>query len=260
MAVRLASIFSREDFLAREPLSPETERDSTILRLRCGGRWPESSAYFDPDSSSSRTSQTSSSWRDPRASLLEPRGERYLATWPRSAMCARGIVYPLPPSAPRTSVIGSTPLLPIPHGMPKEKQARRPGPTGNELGRAITLLPTPRARVDKEHGPEGHHRGELRATVTLLPTPTANDDNKSPEAHLAMKARMSGPRNTIIQQPSRGASTSQLSGDGKPSKAPHLHPCFVEWMLGTPAGWSAPDCQLSAMEFKSRPATSSERS
>jgi hypothetical protein len=32
----------------------------------------------------------------------------------------------------------------------------------------------------------------------LWPTPVANDDNKSPEAHMAMKARMKGgPRNTI---------------------------------------------------------------
>jgi hypothetical protein len=188
MAARLASIFSPAASLAREHPSQATERDSTILRLRSGGRWPESSAYYDPDSSSLRTLQTSSAWRDPRASLLEPRGERYLATWPRSAMCSRGIVYPLPPLAPLTFVTGCsallpTPcsrdwkgqgykgqlptelrLLPTPHGMPKEGQARRPGPTGNELGRAITLLPTP----------------------------TANDDNKSPEAHMRMKARMKG--------------------------------------------------------------------
>jgi hypothetical protein len=29
-------------------------------------------------------------------------------------------------------------LLPTPHGMPKEGQARRPGPSGNELGRALS--------------------------------------------------------------------------------------------------------------------------
>jgi hypothetical protein len=127
--------------------------------------------------------------------------------------------------------------------MPKEGQARRPGPTGNELGRAITLLPTP----------------------------TANDDNKSPEAHMRMKARMKGgPWNTItslgvlaragFQQPSNGEVTSQPSDDGKKSPAPHLHPCFVEWMIGVPVGWSDPDCPLSATEFMSRPATSSVRS
>jgi hypothetical protein len=49
-----------------------------------------------------------------------------------------------------------------------------------------------------------------------------------------------------------GASTPERSSDGKKSPAPLLNPCFVEWMLGLPEGWSDPDCPLSATEFRSR--------
>lgn len=38
------------------------------------------------------------------------------------------------------------------------------------------LLPTPRASVDKDHGPDGKHWSELRPTIVgHLPTPTTND-------------------------------------------------------------------------------------
>lgn len=37
----------------------------------------------------------------------------------------------------------------------------------------VVLLPTPRARIDKEHGPDGKHWGELRPVVESLLSPTA---------------------------------------------------------------------------------------
>ena len=44
----------------------------------------------------------------------------------------------------------------------------------------------------------GHGVKNLNEEVCQWPTPVANDDNKTPEAHMAMKARMKGgPRNTI---------------------------------------------------------------
>jgi hypothetical protein len=72
------------------------------------------------------------------------------------------------------------------------------------------LLPTPAQRDWKGANPnryKGHDLpgallGDLaqvsKAGWQLLPTPTANDDNKSPEAHMRMKARMpDGPRKRI---------------------------------------------------------------
>jgi len=53
---------------------------------------------------------------------------------------------------------------------------------------------------------------------SLWPTPVANDDNKSPEAHMAMKARMvGGPRNTI-------SSLNVMVKAIQQGKYPHLWP------------------------------------
>lgn len=46
--------------------------------------------------------------------------------------------------------------------------------------------------------PQGKRQVDLRQYVRdFWPTPTAHDDNKTPEAHLAMKARMGGNRTAI---------------------------------------------------------------
>ena len=133
-------------------------------------------------------------------------------------------------------------LLPTPSKSDGEKTGQRYGKGDLKLSGAAALLPTP--------------------SVRLLPTPVASDDNKSVEAHMAMKARMKGgPRSEItsLQVLSKkwaaetGAATPEPSPDGKKPPAPLLNPCFVEWMLGLPAGWSDPDCPLSATEFSSRP-------
>jgi hypothetical protein len=261
IVLRLASIFSSEASPAEGQAPPATERGWAIKRLRCGGRWPESLANFDPNSSY---------WRTSRISLLSPEetlGERWSGTWPRSGMCAHGTVFPLPPLAPRTSAIGSSALLPTPMarvngGTEVSGESRTGGPMLAEV-----LLPTP-SKSDGEKTGQRYGKGDLKLSgaVRLLPTPVANDDNKSVEAHMAMKRRMKGgPRSEItsLQVLSKkwaseaGEPTSPPSDDGKKPPAPLLNPCFVEWMLGLPEGWSDPDCPLSATEFRSRLATSS---
>jgi len=125
-------------------------------------------------------------------------------------------------------------LLPTPHGFAKEGQKRRPGPSGNELGVALrkTLLPTPTAGDSKQtrNKTSGRREGSQHHSGTTL---------------------------TDFACEQSGASTPEQSSDGKKSPAPLLNPCFVEWMLGLPEGWSDPDCPLSATEFKSRLASSS---
>lgn len=114
------------------------------------------------------------------------------------------------------------------------------------------------------------------------PTPKANEDNKSPEAHLAMKLRMGGGRtqpmslNVVAKlwatpraktggadpvAPSKGhtggrdlkrqaASFHQdptTTTDGPTTLPPvALHPPFVEALMGIPAGWT--DCLSPATE------------
>lgn len=95
----------------------------------------------------------------------------------------------------------------------------------------------------------------------LLPTVVANDDNKSPEAHLAMKTRMKGgPRKTITSLqvkiksllPTPKAQNANASGPSRTGcredlqtkvgklrgKKLRLQPAMTEWMMGFPDGWT----------------------
>ena len=93
----------------------------------------------------------------------------------------------------------------------------------------------------------------------LWPTPVANDDNKSPEAHMAMKARMKGgPRkkptslNVMVKGVERQMWPTPNANDAK-NNGPRLHPTqiqlcqiaggalnptWVEWLMGYPLGWT----------------------
>lgn len=71
----------------------------------------------------------------------------------------------------------------------------------------------------------------LARMVKLWPTPCANDDNKSPEAHMAMKRRMG--RNTITSLQVR---IKQEHNGGQ------LNPEWVEILMGFPIGWTDTDC------------------
>jgi len=71
----------------------------------------------------------------------------------------------------------------------------------------------------------------LATAVKLWPTPCANDDNKSPEAHMAMKRRMG--RNTITSLQVR---IKQEHNGGT------LSPAWVEILMGFPIGWTDIDC------------------
>ena len=112
-------------------------------------------------------------------------------------------------------------------------------------------------------------------------TPVANDDNKTPEAHMAMKRRMKGgARKTItslqVQAKMWATPTAHDSKDtgakseaerkspglcspaishshlaqattqhGKPSRT-RLNQRFVEWLMGIPREWT--DCDCAATE------------
>jgi hypothetical protein len=158
-------------------------------------------------------------------------------------------------------------LLPTPHGMAKEGQARRPGPTG----RALTLLPTPMAADGREKGGGGNWSptsAPLEQTVKLLPTPLANPTERTPERHAEKRAEMGrqpADLRAVVTLRSSGASTSPPSDDGKRSTAPRprLSPEFVEWMMGTPRcnecgrGWTDSACPHSVTAFTSTSAGSS---
>ena len=124
----------------------------------------------------------------------------------------------------------------------------------------------------------------------LWPTPVANDDNKSPEAHMAMKARMKGgPRNTItslqvmakamwptptttdakrgvgtirpqdtgIPLPQRVAQVIGTTTSGSPDQTGNrgaLNPAFPCWLMGYPTAWDdyAPTATPSSRRLRQK--------
>lgn len=156
-------------------------------------------ASLDRDSSSSRT------WRTSSMSLLTPqdeRGETFRGIWPRSAMSCHGTVFPLPPLARRTSVTGSSALLPT----PVAKRTPATGAGAMEAGHGIMLqqavedlLPTPVAALG-ESGSAATRSGYRREPTTagaiesLLPTPSATEygSNQSPSEGAAVRPSLPG--------------------------------------------------------------------
>lgn len=119
----------------------------------------------------------------------------------------------------------------------------------------------------QEAGKHGLYLQVEALRSTLWPTPVANDDNKSPEAHMAMKQRMKGgPRNTItslqvavkatmLPSPRASAMTTESmesfearrdKGDVATPKlavaagvlvGQKLNPAWVSRMMGFPDSW-----------------------
>lgn len=113
-------------------------------------------------------------------------------------------------------------------------------------GTACGLWQTPVAddAVNRVRG-KWNSRGEPKLSgqvMALWPTPVANDDNKSPEAHMAMKARMKGgPRNCItsLQVMSKAIGREHDGSSATTEKPGALNPAFVCWLMGFPPEWDA---------------------
>ena len=105
----------------------------------------------------------------------------------------------------------------------------------------------------------------------LWPTPCAQEDNKSPAAHMAMKARMKGgPRYTVTSlqvaakvwptpsaEMDSGGHRGSLDTLHSAIKAEHpnnggLNPTWVEWLMGYPIGWTVCEAWETRSSRKSR--------
>ena len=130
-------------------------------------------AFYDPDSSSWRTSQITFDWDSTPSS----------PTLPRWGMTRRGVMYELATPALPTFAGASLSLLPTPEAKlsssgPDYARATRPGSGGDDLTTTIhKLFPTPRATDGTKGGPNQRgSSGDLMmpsVAARLLPTPTA---------------------------------------------------------------------------------------
>jgi hypothetical protein len=124
---------------------------------------------------------------------------------------------------------------PTPHGMPKPGQHRRPGPSGNELGRAVNeaereMFPTPMA-ADGDRGSETYGRGNptLLGAARNWPTPTKGDG-------------LGGP----------GSSGREGGENLRTAAGGALNPTWVEWLMGFPLGWTALPPSATPLSRRSR--------
>lgn len=134
------------------------------------GSGPSSAAWFATlrhDSCSSKTCLDC--WSQPQASLLG--SDTFYGTWPPSGSMRSGSVYQRPTAPPRISASGSS-------SWPTATAADSQG-HGYQMDRGTRVL-------------------TLSGLARLWPTPAAQEDQRSPEAHLAMKAGMAGgPRSAV---------------------------------------------------------------
>ena len=247
------------------PASPPAKQGGarrSKTRAGSGRKLPDAFALYDPPSCS---------WRTPSDSLAGD-STSFSGSWPRSGSMRAGIAYRRPTWVPPTSATASSSWHTV-HGQGEDGH-------GSELSmqvkRAEATWPTPKAsNGDKAGRPRPNDWGDLQAEVLRWPTPMAHDDGKSPEAHLAMKARMpGGPRQTItsltvmVKAINQGrwptpTSSNAQGGPGRPDRVRHgqnlreatagaLNPEWVEMLQGFPAGWTATVGPL-------RPARSSTR-
>ena len=127
---------------------------------------PAPLAFYDPESSSWRTSQ---------ATLLSD-SMPCSVTLPRWGSMRSGALYERPMLAPATSEPDCSSSLPTPRANASTGKGRR-GEGGPNLQTAVAMLPTPLARDAKGRDTPDSQGGPSlpEAVFRMLPTPTAND-------------------------------------------------------------------------------------
>ena len=221
-----------------------------------------------------RWNPASCSWKTCQGTFLE-RSDEFSETWPRAGGLRNGTAFLRRPSAPLTSVIGCSSLLPTPTAMDCAGSGSAGYPATETRSQGMTLtdalvrgfLPTPAAR-DRKSGQASvetsnrNARPLNEAVLRRLPTPITGSGSGKPRGGnphdsgslewLARKGLIPTPsaadaRRGGVDSPRKpgGKNLSEWTGeqvgsasqaDGQPSG--HLSPYFVEWMMGFPEGWT----------------------
>lgn len=224
------------DSPARTSLTQGAEPAWRVIDPAFGSRWHESFAFWNPEWSSSKTSQDLCvPFLEAQASLLS---ESSSLIWPNSGMTLDGVAYELPTwelliSVPESSFsLGDETLLPTPSAahndghdpetfLERREEERAKGQNGNgfglTLGMAVQLMPTPQAadadggRVEKraaENGwkrPSGAKAAKPLGTIVtmiaddsrLLPTPSAYESTPTDEYVEEVRENLDDPHSRL---------------------------------------------------------------
>jgi hypothetical protein len=203
-----------------------------------------------PPSTSERAGSSSRTSPVCFPSAAAKRSARSSATWPRAGGLRNGIAFLQVPSVPRTREIVSTCSLPTPSA--SEYGTSQNGINGKGGAKERPSAGTPSLTTRARSGELEIERLRRRGGQ---PTPTATDSKASGVAGNWTKASGRHAGATLTDVVARRLDTSTRSPSSQPTcepdfetsstpeappatGTPHLNPCFVEWMMGLPQGWT----------------------
>ena len=201
----------------------------------CGPMLPTPFAYYDPDTSSVKTSQGTFPWVLTESSL----------TLPRWGSMRNGELYARPTPERLTAATDCSSLLPTPHANASTGPGRQGRAGGENLQTAITLLPTPAGR---DHKGRNQRNDATCLPGALLPTPRATDGTKGGPNQAGSSGDLMLP--SAVQPERFGPYAAAVARWeqvlGRPAPEPsepaakggrRLSAAFVEWLMGAPDGW-----------------------
>ena len=224
---------SSEDSRAKILAWQERAQASTEKGRVFGGNTIESLAWFDPDTSSWKTSQLSFTGD------CQPFSERF----PRSGMMQNGRLYRRQRSVPRTLENVSS-LWPTPAAWDGKRGARKPN---GKRGMALSDLPKaemwPTPTVSSLHNRKGASPtsgdGLSTAAKKRWPTPMASSAKGPSDAEI----EAGNPKCRLETEVHCRPGQEETKGSQTPSqpkrKEGKLSVIFVEWLMGFPIGWTA---------------------
>ena len=216
---------------------PESKKEKTTQEI-CGPKLSVPFAWYDPDTSTVRTSQ---------ASLLQDTCPEYSQTWPKQGMMQDGKFWVLTMLGPDTKGNGCG-YWPTPRNrMTGNVSPNRVTDKFNNLESVISreMWPTPKSQNANSPGIHGQGGMDLQTTVAKWPTPRGQDSYERRNMKTMKRIYDEGGDLTLV---------TKIKVES--SKTGQLNPDWVEWLMGWPLKWSAlePITELVWCDWSADPA------